>query len=262
VVALAWQGGYGALDPDWSQVRLTSTGAGLRLHGWRMLVEAGATHWLVPASADGGACVVLIQAPRAGLQRQRASDGSVLVAAELDEAVPCDAVLLQGEAATAAVQAALAQGRLVQAATLCGLAQRLLEVSISHTRDRVQFGQALANFQVVRHRLVDMHLQVAQAKALWRQALAAAGEYSAHGAHGHEAAQAGPALHAASARAADAALSVARSAVQVHGATGYTPESPAGMGLVLAMRMAAAVGPADAHRRRAAIRASLEALAR
>lgn len=256
VLALAWQGGYGALDPDWSQVRITSAGAGLRLRGRRMLVEAGATHWLVPASADGCACVVLVNAPRAGVLRQRASDGSVLVTAELDEAVLSDGILLRGDAATAAVPAVLAEGRLVQAATLCGLAQRLLEVSISHARDRRQFGEALADLQVVRHRLVDMHLQVEQANALWRQALAAVD------ARGDGAARAGSALHAASARAADAALSVARSAAQIHGAMGYAQDSPAGMGMVLAMRMVAAVGPADSHRRRAATRTSLEALAR
>jgi len=49
---------------------------------------------------------------------------------------------------------------------LCGLAEGLLEQAKDHTSVRTQFGAPLSALQVVRHKLVDVHVEIAAAAAL------------------------------------------------------------------------------------------------
>jgi hypothetical protein len=52
----------------------------------------------------------------------------------------------------------LAAGRCALAAELVGLGTSMLNLAVEHTSSRVQFGQALATFQVVRHKLADVRV--------------------------------------------------------------------------------------------------------
>lgn len=47
-----------------------------------------------------------------------------------------------------------------------GLAQAAYEASIEHSRNRVQFGQAISQFQAIRHKLADMGTQIEAARQL------------------------------------------------------------------------------------------------
>ena len=47
-----------------------------------------------------------------------------------------------------------------------GAAQRALELTVAHTRARVQFGQAIGGFQALQHRMADLHVLVESARAL------------------------------------------------------------------------------------------------
>ena len=47
-----------------------------------------------------------------------------------------------------------------------GLAQAAYEAALSYAKDRVQFGQPIANFQAVRFRLADMYTQIQAARAM------------------------------------------------------------------------------------------------
>jgi alkylation response protein AidB-like acyl-CoA dehydrogenase len=66
--------------------------------------------------------------------------------------------------------AAVAAGQLALGHELLGAARRMLELARQHALDRVQFGQPIAHFQAVRHRLADTLVAIDSAEA----ALAAA----------------------------------------------------------------------------------------
>jgi alkylation response protein AidB-like acyl-CoA dehydrogenase len=97
--------------------------------------------------------------------------------------------------------------RVLWAAETVGAAQRLLDLAVQYARDRVQFGKPIGSFQAVKHQLADMHIetQVADSAVLWACV---------------EPEQARRAVSFA----VDAAVRVAQSAIQVHGAMGFTWE--------------------------------------
>jgi alkylation response protein AidB-like acyl-CoA dehydrogenase len=63
----------------------------------------------------------------------------------------------------------LRYSRASQAATAVGCAQAALDLAMSHAKSRIQFGQPLAALQVVKHKLVDMHVEVTKARLLVRE---------------------------------------------------------------------------------------------
>ncbi len=71
------------------------------------------------------------------------------------------------------LKAALEKTTIVQCAEMVGNAQQELEMTANYTRERVQFGRAIATFQSVQHRLSDMFIDVQGARwvtyqAAWR----------------------------------------------------------------------------------------------
>jgi alkylation response protein AidB-like acyl-CoA dehydrogenase len=79
----------------------------------------------------------------------------------------------------------LAYSRAAMSATAVGCAQAALDLAVDHARGRVQFGRPIAQFQVIRHRLVDMRIEIVKARLLVRElarridAGEAAAEYAA-----------------------------------------------------------------------------------
>jgi alkylation response protein AidB-like acyl-CoA dehydrogenase len=113
---------------------------------------------------------------------------------------------------------AAAVGDLAVAALLLGAAAKLVEMSAEHARTRQQFGRAIGSFQAVAFPLAAGHAALHNAGCLAGTAAQALDA-------GHDA----RALCAgARTVAAAAALEVARVAHQVHGASGFTEESPVG----------------------------------
>jgi acyl-CoA dehydrogenase len=54
----------------------------------------------------------------------------------------------------------LDKGRLAQGAVALGAAERLLELSVEHARQRVQFGRPIAEFQAIQFMLADMATEI------------------------------------------------------------------------------------------------------
>lgn len=108
-------------------------------------------------------------------------------------------------------------------AALCieaaGLMRRLVRDTVEYAKQRQQFGQPLAQFQVVQHRLVDMNIQARRATAIARRAVAAI--------DGHAAARA-RLVSAAKVTICRAGRFVGQNAVQLHGGMGMTEELPIG----------------------------------
>lgn len=244
VPTLAWQEKRNAVAPSTFETVLNAgklAGTKLFVPGW-----TGNSHLLVAArdGADAQTVILVLEPGAEGVSAdtQRMTDGTFTATLEFSGTpVSDDAILLRGEAADAALKLALARGTLAVSAQLEGLASALWDITGDYLKQRVQFDQPIADFQAVRHRLVDLHAQIELAGASWRKGLSLleAGRID------------DPAIHAAKARCSDAAMDMGRWAVQFHGAMGYTEEANVGLYLNTALRWSSWLGNANAHRRRA-----------
>ena len=108
-------------------------------------------------------------------------------------------------------------------APLClGICERALELSIEYARTRKQFGQPIANFQMVRSKIADMYVWTESARVMTYQALRAANHLEVGGGGRGE-------IHKITAAsvmyAANTMNKVLDEAVQIHGGSGYIWES-------------------------------------
>jgi alkylation response protein AidB-like acyl-CoA dehydrogenase len=127
------------------------------------------------------------------------------------------------------------------AAELVGLAQAMLDMSVRYAQRREQFGKPIGSFQAVKHQLADAFVAVAFAlpvvhRAAWSVAHALPS-------------RARDASHAKLAAGA-AAQRTARTALQVHGAIGYTYEHELHMWLKRTWSLVSLWGDESFHRRR------------
>ncbi|MET9644941.1 acyl-CoA dehydrogenase family protein [Streptomyces syringium] len=128
------------------------------------------------------------------------------------------------------------------AAQALGVGLALLERTVAYAKARTQFGAAIGSFQAVKHRLADALLGLEFARPLLHGAAVAL----ASGAPGASAE-----IAAAKVAACDAAYAVARTALQVHGAIGYTAECDVSLWLGKARALRSAWGTPAACRARA-----------
>ena len=120
-----------------------------------------------------------------------------------------------------------------------GLMRAAFEGTRAWLATRRQFGRALAENQVLQHRLADMFIAIEEARSMLNLAIHAFD-------HGAAPARA-PALHAARAHIANAARMVGQSAVHVHGAMGITEELPAARAYRRMEALGAVFGGVDHH---------------
>jgi hypothetical protein len=147
--------------------------------------------------------------------------------------------LASGPAVAAAAARALAAGALATAAQLLGAGRALLEISVRHAAQRVQFGQPVGSFQAVKHHLADVAIGLEFARPLVGAAAAALA-----------AGDAARDVSAAKVACTDAAYLAARTALQVHGAIGYTQEHDLHLWLTKVRALAGAWGSQSEHRAR------------
>ncbi|MFJ8793096.1 acyl-CoA dehydrogenase family protein [Streptomyces sp. NPDC102462] len=127
----------------------------------------------------------------------------------------------------------------VLAAEAVGAADRALERTVDHVRQREQFGRPIGSFQAVKHRLADVYVQV--------QAARSAAYYAAWATvHGERAG--GLAL----AQALEALRIAAGEAIQLHGGIGFTWEHEAHLYFKRAAGDELLLGPVHRLRGRAA----------
>lgn len=117
-----------------------------------------ATHYLVALPARRVLVVVETKALPLGRQ-YRSVDGRLMADVLFDriEVAPAS-VLARGEAFDKAFSAAAGIGALLVCAETVGAQGALVELTIDYLGTRHQFGHALASFQVLRHRVVDMYV--------------------------------------------------------------------------------------------------------
>jgi alkylation response protein AidB-like acyl-CoA dehydrogenase len=186
-----------------------------------------------------------VVAPRdaAGLamEPRAMADGTQAADLRFDDCVlPASAVIVRGNRAPEILNTTLAWAHVSISAELFGLATALFGMTIDYLHARTQFDAPLASFQALQHRAADLYC--GKEIARFNIAQAASALETANGA----------ALATASrckARAADAAMQIAREAVQLHGAIGFSDEADVGLYLKRIMVLAAWLGGADHHRR-------------
>jgi len=108
-------------------------------------------------------------------------------------------------------------GRIGIASQALGIAQGAYELALKYSKERVQFGQPISNFQVTQFKLADMYIQIEAARDLVYKAAFLAGEHL----------PVSQAAAVAKVFAAETANKVATQAVQILGGYGYTRDYPA-----------------------------------
>ncbi|MEU4093912.1 acyl-CoA dehydrogenase family protein [Streptomyces sp. NPDC026673] len=145
------------------------------------------------------------------------------------------AVLAAGPAVRAAAALAADRAALVTAAQALGVGLSLLTRTVGHVRRRRQFGVPVGSFQAVKHRLADTLIALEFARPLL---------------HGAAVTGTGADIAAAKAACGEAAYTAARTALQLHGALGYTAEYELSLWLTKARALRSAWGsPAQCRAR-------------
>ncbi|MEV0700298.1 acyl-CoA dehydrogenase family protein [Saccharopolyspora sp. NPDC050389] len=140
---------------------------------------------------------------------------------------------------TGAVAAALDAAALACSAQLLGAGERLLAETVEYAKNRRQFGRAIGEFQALKHALADVRVALDFARPLLHGAALSVGSSDA-----------ARDASAAKVAASDAAYLAARTALQVHGAIGYTLEHDLGLWITKVRALVAAWGTTAAHRAR------------
>ncbi len=218
---------------------------GFRLDGATARIAHGdaADAFLIAAEAVGGVVLCLVPAGAEGLARDRAAtvDGGSHSALRLAAVtVPPDHVVAR-ENSGGDLAAGLYDRLLIgQGAEMLGVMDAALAMGIEYMKVRQQFGRAIGSFQALQHRAVDNHVDAELSRALLYQVAAAMDKGGASRVM----------VAAVKARLSEAAMSITKSVIQMHGAIGFTDEYDAGLYLRRAMTLAAEYGGAGAHRAR------------
>lgn len=228
LLAFAHAEPMGGYDRGYVRTLATKTGSGWRLDGAKTFaLHADSADQIIVSArvggSDGRLGLFLVPKGAKGLHLKVAPaiDGRSGAEIEMKAVeVPASARLGTGEGDAAnAIDAVLDRGALAVSAEACGAMQAVNVMTLDYLKQRKQFGQPLASFQVLQHRLVDMNLAFEEARAVVHAALAAV--------------DAG--LSGASRLIATAKIQASRSAhfvggqgVQLHGGMGMTDELAAG----------------------------------
>ncbi|MGV0738382.1 acyl-CoA dehydrogenase family protein [Mycobacterium syngnathidarum] len=196
---------------------LAITRLGWRVHGQASFVPdaAGAERLLIPArDADGVVVLVDVAADAPGLTvtEQPVLDETRRLATVTAEGVEVDedAVWRFDGDAEARLRKLTDRAALAVACDSLGVAQAMLDTTVSYTSVRQQFGRPIGSFQAVKHACADMLVTISVTRQLVGAAIGSPDPI---------------AVSMAKAYSTEAAVAVAGKAMQLHGGIGYTWES-------------------------------------
>jgi alkylation response protein AidB-like acyl-CoA dehydrogenase len=144
-------------------------------------------------------------------------------------------VTATGKTWQADVQRAYEFGALATAAQLVGAAEALRDAAVDYAKQRTQFGRVIGSYQAIKHKLADVHIAIELARPLVYGAALSLEPRD---------------VSAAKAAASEAGLLAARSALQTHGAIGFTQEHDLSLTLLRVQALRSAWGTPETHRRR------------
>ncbi|PVX70880.1 acyl-CoA dehydrogenase family protein [Paraburkholderia unamae] len=221
VLTAAWLEPASRYRADLAQCTATREGAGWVLDGVKCLVwhGQGADAWIVSARLNGAVALFLVPRDAAGvtLTAYPAMDGQQGADLRLDGVRVAADALIGGEAqGLEALEHGLDHGIAAQCAAASGAMERLIEMTRDYLLTRRQFGQPLAAFQALQHRLADMLVQKECALSMAYVAARALDE--------PDLATRRRMVSGAKVIVARAARFVGQQAVQLHGGMGMTDE--------------------------------------
>ena len=146
-----------------------------------------------------------------------------------------------GQLAQSVGERALARGGLYSAAQLMGLGARMIELAVAYARERQQFGKPIGSYQAIKHQLATAQVKLEFARPVLYAAAARVESLD-------ERAQ--TRISHAKLAATDAADLAARTALQVHGAMGYSWEVDLHLYMKRTWALAGAWGDRGFHLRR------------
>ena len=205
---------------DLFEVETAASGQGEQqtLTGTKSVVLHGAQadHWIVPARLNGEIALFVAARNAAGVKvtDYRTIDGQRAATLGFNGT---PARRLAGKHAGAAALEHIADyGTVLLCAEAIGALDALNLATVDYTKTRQQFGQPIARFQALQHRMVDMLIHAEQARSV---TYLAAMRYTSADADERR-----RAVSAAKARVGQAARFVGQQAVQLHGGMGVTNE--------------------------------------
>lgn len=201
-------------DPARLGLSITASADGAHLDG---------TAPIVPGGLDADVLLVLAAAGDGlGLFRVNAADAEISLLQSLDPARPVAKVRFSnapaeriGTVTPERLQHLWDTLSILLAHELVGAAEALLYGTVEYMEQRMQFGRPIASFQALKHRCADLLMEVELAKALAREGARVL------------ASDASPTeiAHMAKSMASDAAMSAARTGIQLRGGIGFTWEN-------------------------------------
>lgn len=198
---------------------LVQTKSGWHLQGKKYWISAGAsaTHFAVLADSCNGLAWVLVpkSAQGANCETFATHDGRGGANCDFDLPISDDQILLMGDAATEALSAFRECAMTLSSAETLGAAQAALDTTVDYTKQREQFGQPLASFQALQHRMANMLIQTEITRSLVYAACDAADRNTPDRARF---------ARAAKVKSAAVGRSVTQEAIQLHGGIATTDE--------------------------------------
>jgi alkylation response protein AidB-like acyl-CoA dehydrogenase len=197
---------------------------------------------------DGDRASVLVAATDAGLVEVDPESATRIWAESMDQTLRFAHVDLThasttriGDDPAAATARAELVGAVGVAALQAGLAARALEMTVSYSKERVQFGRPIGSFQALKHRMADMLVLVEMSRsASWAASYAVSRSTD----------DAEELTHVAKSYCGDALMHIAAETVQLHGGIAITWEHDAHLVFKRAHALGHLYGAAREHRAR------------
>lgn len=186
---------------------------------------------LTPRAVDADAAGLVLLATDAGVTEATPGD----VHESVDPSRRLFDVAASGAAWQADIKRAFEFGALATAAQLIGAAEALRDGAVDYAKQRTQFGRVIGSYQAIKHKLADVHIAIELARPL---------------VYGAALTMEPRDVSAAKAAASEAGLLAARSALQTHGAIGFTQEHDLSLLLLRVQALRHAWGTPEEHRRR------------
>jgi alkylation response protein AidB-like acyl-CoA dehydrogenase len=217
-VALLEEGADWSLDGSLAAARPAA--GGYRLGGEKLDVHHAATVdalLVIAADTDGVPAAFLVDPAATELSPEPApiDPAAAPRRVDLNDALVAPDDALVGDEAAPAIERGLRLGAVATAAEAVGAASAALDMAIGYSKERVQFGRPIGEFQALQHVMADAHVRRETATATVLYAAAALEE-------GTEDAE--EAVSIAKAYAARAARDVVEAALQVLGGVAFTWE--------------------------------------
>jgi hypothetical protein len=240
---------------NWQDLKTTAKkdGSGYVLNGHKAVVVGApwATHLIVTARTGGGqrdadgVSVFLVDKAAKGvvLRSYPTVDGQRASEVYFENvSIPADALIGEEGGGMPLVDKVMDEATVALCAEAIGVLRKLHEGTLDYTKQRKQFGQPIAAFQVLQHRMVDMFIQVEQAVSMTYMATIKVDD--------EDAAERAKAVSAAKVQIGRACRFVGQNAIQLHGGMGMTDEMAIGHYFKRATIIEGLFGSVDHHLRR------------